>query len=249
MVGGNATKPRSSPRRCPTTTDPPMHDNSRRMFERYALPLFAAGSRVLEVGPDGVPSTYRRLVQQRLGAAAPAVWDTVDLAARPGMTFAARSEYEFPITDGAYDLVLSGQVLEHVRKPWRWLPELARVCRAGGAVVTFSPISWAYHEAPVDCWRAFPEGLRALYEEAGLEVLDSRWETLEPRGWLPRCPRPISDHAPGPIYKLARLVGWPLARSYDAVTIGRKPVVARQEPARPGAEAPLRTARIPARSD
>lgn len=200
-----------------------MHENSKLMFARHALPFFGAGARVLEVGPDGVPSTYHRRVQDALGTAGPVAWDTIDLAGRPGMTFAARDEYSFPVADGAYDVVLSGQVLEHVRKPWRWLPELARVCRPGGHVVTISPVSWPYHEAPVDCWRAYPEGLRALYEDAGLVVVESRWETLEPRGLLPRCPRPVNDHAAGLLFKLARFVHWPLARAYDAITIGRKP--------------------------
>jgi SAM-dependent methyltransferase len=200
-----------------------MHRNSELLFARHALDLVAAASRVLEVGPDGIPSSYQRLVRTRTGERAPAIWHSVDLASRPGMTFAARSEYEFPIADGAYDVVLSGQVLEHVRKPWRWLPELARVCRPGGYVVTISPVTWPYHEAPVDCWRAYPEGLRALYEDAGLDVLLARQESLEGRAWLPRCPRPASDHAPGLLYKLARFVRWPLARSIDAITIGRRP--------------------------
>ena len=204
------------------TPAPGMHDNSQRLFRHYALPLFGPGTRVLEVGPDGVPSSYRRLVEGALGQSLPR-WDTIDLAGRPGMTHAARDEYTFPIADSSYDLVLSGQVLEHVRKPWRWLPELARVCRPEGHVVTISPVSWPYHEAPVDCWRIYPEGLRALHDEAGLLVRECRWESLEPRGLLPRCPRPISDHAPGLLYKLARLCGWPLARSYDAVTIATKP--------------------------
>jgi SAM-dependent methyltransferase len=199
-----------------------MHENSRLMFVRYALPLFGAGARVLEVGPDGMPSTYERIVRDALGAGPPSAWHTVDLATRPGTTYAARDEYAFPIADGAYDVVLSGQVLEHVRKPWRWLPELARVCRRGGSVVTISPVNWQYHEAPVDCWRAYPEGLRALYEEAGLEVVESTWRSLEPKRLLPRVPRPASDHAPGLLYRVARRLRWPLARAYDAITIGRK---------------------------
>jgi SAM-dependent methyltransferase len=200
-----------------------MHENSKRMFARHALALFAGAPRVLEIGPDALPGTYRALVAQTHGERAVAAWHTIDLPSRPGMTYAARSEYEFPIADGVYDIVLSGQVLEHVRKPWRWLPELARVCRRGGHVLTISPVDWPYHEAPVDCWRAYPEGLRALYEEAGLDVVLARWETLEPRGLLPRCPRPVSDHAPGLVYKLARALRWPLARAHDAITIGRKP--------------------------
>jgi len=200
-----------------------MHENSKLIFARHAMPFFGADVRVLEIGPDGVPSSYQRLVRDQLGARAPKTWDTVDLATRPGMTHAARSEYEFPIAADQYDLVLSGQVLEHVKKPWRWLPELARVCRPGGHVITISPVTWPYHEAPVDCWRIYPEGMRALCEEAGLQVLDVRWESLEGRSILPRWPRPASDHAPGRLYKVARWLRWPLARSFDTLTIGRKP--------------------------
>jgi SAM-dependent methyltransferase len=173
-----------------------MHENSRRMFLHHALPFLAGATRVLEVGPDRLPSTYATLVRAA-AVTPPPTWHTVDLASRPGTTYAARSEYEFPIEDGAYDAVVSGQVLEHVRKPWRWLPELARVCRPGGVVITISPISWPYHEAPVDCWRIYPDGLRALHEEAGLDVLQCEWGTLERAGLLPRFPRPRSDHAPG----------------------------------------------------
>src|SRR5689334_3995852 len=130
-----------------------MHENSKRMFARYALSLVRPDSRVLEIGPDGVPGTYATMVERALGRA-PSAWHTIDLAARPGMTLATRREYEFPRDDASYSVVLAVQWLEHVRKPWRWLPELARVCRRGGHVVTISPVTWPYHEAPVDCWRA-----------------------------------------------------------------------------------------------
>lgn len=204
-----------------------MHENSKLLFARYAAAFFRGNPRVLEVGPDGTPSSYETMVRRDLVAAAPLTWHTVDLASRPGMTHAARSEYEFPIADDSYDVVLSGQVLEHVRKPWRWLPELARVCSPGGHVITISPITWPYHEAPVDCWRIYPEGLRALHDEARLEVLDVRWESLERKGLLPRWPRPVSDHAPGFAYRVARRLHWPLARSFDAITVARKGAGAR----------------------
>jgi hypothetical protein len=38
---------------------------------------------------------------------------------------------------------------------------------------------WVYHEAPIDCWRMFPEAMRALYEEAGLIVELREWGSLE----------------------------------------------------------------------
>ncbi|MBK8100209.1 MAG: methyltransferase domain-containing protein [Planctomycetes bacterium] len=198
-----------------------MHDNSRLLFLRHCLPRLQPGHRVLEIGPDGTPSSYARLT------GLPGItWDTLDLEARPGLTHVARGENEFPVGDGVYDVVLSGQVLEHVRQPWLWMREAARVCRPGGLMLTISPVSWPYHEAPIDCWRIYPEGMRALCGDAGLIVEHCAWESLEPRAWLPRFPRPASDLAPGLLYKVMRAIRWPLQRTYDTVTIARKPAVA-----------------------
>lgn len=36
-----------------------MHLNSQLIFRRFAAPLFKDGQRVLEIGPDSNPSTYR----------------------------------------------------------------------------------------------------------------------------------------------------------------------------------------------
>jgi SAM-dependent methyltransferase len=172
-----------------------MHQNSVLLFRKYALPRFNAGMRVLEVGPDGNPSTYRREIS------APIIWSTTDLAsqvdaggerlwgtgAARDLTLPMRSEYDIPAPDAAFDIVVSGQVIEHVRKPWIWMKELARVCAPDGVVVTVNPVSWPYHEAPIDCWRIYPEGMRALCEEAGLNVELTRCDSLEerPLSWFP----------------------------------------------------------------
>ncbi len=44
-------------------------------------------------------------------------------------------------------------------------------------------MNWPYHEAPVDCWRIYPEGMKALYEEAGLTMVFGVTECLEFRDW------------------------------------------------------------------
>lgn len=158
-----------------------MHENSRRIFVEHAKPCLPPGARVLEIGPDGSPSTYQRL------AAEPSLrWETLDLAAdtsvvpTSGLDHVAVSDVEFPLPADSFDVVLSGQVIEHVRRPWRWLAECARVTRPGGKVITICPVSWPYHEAPIDCWRMYPEGLRALYEEAGLEIELCTTASLDP---------------------------------------------------------------------
>lgn len=203
-----------------------MHKNSLRLFEAYAKPFFTPAARVLEIGPDREPSTYRTLV------GAPTVgWDTLDAFPRTdvSLTYQAESEYSFPVPDDAYDVVFSAQVIEHVRKIWRWMPELARVCKPGGVVVTINPVSWHYHESPVDCWRIYPEGMRALSEDAGLEVVLSEWESMEMKGIERRSPRlvrkqQVFQRLSGVLGMLNATVKFPVEAAYDTVTVARKPL-------------------------
>jgi SAM-dependent methyltransferase len=199
-----------------------MHRNSRLLFEKYARNYFCPGLRVLEIGPDKLPSTY-----QTLAADNSLQWETLDLRPDKALTYVAPSEYSFPIPDGSFDLVLSGQVIEHVRKPWRWIMEVSRVCRAGGHVITINPVSWPYHEAPVDCWRAFPEGMRALYEDAGLEVVLSQWECLEVSSLRPRLPGRSREWQPLALrcaFTVLGLLRFPVECAFDTITVGRKAV-------------------------
>jgi SAM-dependent methyltransferase len=152
-----------------------MHLNSILLFEKYAKPLFTAGMKVLEIGPDGFPSSYRKIVADETIS-----WETLDIYASDKLTYPSTAEYSFPIPADTYDIVLSGQVIEHVKKIWVWTKEVARVCKPGGRVITINPVSWIFHEHPVDCWRIYPEGMKALYEDAGLEMQLSQFESLEP---------------------------------------------------------------------
>jgi SAM-dependent methyltransferase len=176
--------------------------------------------RVLEIGPDAVPSTYQRAVGD-----SSIVWHTLDMGDNPSLTYRALSEYQFPIESASYDIVLSGQVIEHVRQVWVWVQELARVCKAGGLVVTINPVSWPYHEAPVDCWRIFPEGMRALYESAGLQVRISCWESLEANGYRRHIPgRSAEWQTPRMrfVYRCLGMFGLPVECAYDTITVGAK---------------------------
>jgi SAM-dependent methyltransferase len=141
-----------------------MHANSQLLFKKYAVPFFRANQTVLEIGPDAIPSSYRDSIRE------PDLhWETLEIrrADRPTpaheVNYVAEQEYLFPLRDNTFDVVLSGQVIEHVRKIWTWYRELARVCRPGGLVITICPVT-PYHEYPVDCWRIYPEGMKALSE-------------------------------------------------------------------------------------
>jgi SAM-dependent methyltransferase len=214
-----------------------VHLNSQLLFERHARRLFQSGQHVLEIGPDARPSTYERLISL------PDIeWTTVDLdygsdqgAPRPyaadggAVDHTMSDRYSLPFAAGTFDVVVSGQVLEHVPKVWTWFAELARVCKPDGYVITINPVSWPYHEAPVDCWRVFPDGMRALCDEAGLEVVFSDFESLEPQ----RSKRSY----PGPSHRwnetetlftklkdgVRSALGWPTPTAVDTLTIAKKP--------------------------
>lgn len=202
-----------------------MHTNSRLLFETYALPSLKPGMRILEIGPESFPSTYQRMAEHL----APE-WHTLDVGENPKLTYPASREYSFDIPDESYDVVVSANVIEHVKKPWRWIPELARVTRPGGLVITVNPVSWTYHESPVDCWRIYPEGMRALYEDAGLTVTFSRWESLEPsrfRRHYPGISLEQQSRKKRLVNNVLGFLGMPVERSYDTITMGRKHPAAR----------------------
>lgn len=154
-----------------------MHLNSKLLLQKYALDYFQPGMKVLEIGPNEFPSAYQKIAQK------PGVeWHNIDITDNPQLTYRMKSEYEFPIATNSYDVVVSGQVLEHVRKIWVWMREITRVCKVGGTVISINPVSYGYHEAPIDCWRVYPEGMRALYDDSGLETITCSVEALEPMG-------------------------------------------------------------------
>ena len=197
-----------------------MHTNSRLIFEKHAKQYFRPGMRVLEIGPDRFPSTFCSLVNDHS-----ITWETIDLYQDAKLTHSALSEYKFPIPDKTYDIILSGQVIEHVRKIWVWMKEVARVCKAGGFVITINPASWPYHEAPIDCWRAFPEGMRALYEDSSLSVLLSicgSLEVPESRRRIPGRSRECQPKWLRRAYKVLNRFGFPHECSFDTITIGQK---------------------------
>ncbi len=152
-----------------------MHLNSELLFKKYALGYFKDNLKVLEIGPTGVPSAFQKVVNN------PTItWHTLDLyKSAPGITYVSDKEYDYPVESEAYDLIVSGQVIEHVKKIWLWLDELRRIVKSEGTIVIINPVSWPYHAYPVDCWRIFPEGMIALCDHCELTVSLSEFESIE----------------------------------------------------------------------
>ena len=200
-----------------------MHDNTLLLFRKYALKYFQPSCAVLEIGPEQPSSTFRASVDPTFFSK----WDTLDIVGgeygngTPNVTFVTNDPHRFPVASEGYDIVLSGNVLEHVPRPWLWIKEVARICRPGGVVITIVPVSYPYHEAPIDCWRVYPEGMNALCEEAGLTLVFCKFESLEWPGYHRYIPG-SSVKGNGVAWKLLGRFGFPVRRAYDTIAIARR---------------------------
>jgi SAM-dependent methyltransferase len=74
--------------------------------------------------------------------------------------------------DNTFDALFADQVIEHVAgDPFTAFSESFRVVKPGGIVAFATVFIYPVHNAPVDCWRFSPDGLRLLAEKHG-EVID-----------------------------------------------------------------------------
>src|SRR3990167_3269425 len=110
-----------------------MHPESLDLMDAILNRLDRQTASVLDAGSYDVNGSYRELVERR-------GWSYTGLDTRdgPNVDIVTVDPFRYPVEDGAFDIVISGQTMEHVTAIWLWVPELARVVAPGGllAIVT-----------------------------------------------------------------------------------------------------------------
>lgn len=76
----------------------------------------------------------------------------------------------FPFPEADFDSVVINEVFEHVFHPDRFLSEVRRVLKPGGALLMTVPFVWDEHEAPWDYARYSSFGLSAILAKHGFQV-------------------------------------------------------------------------------
>lgn len=150
-----------------------MHRTSFEEMEhamcRYLADRFDAPLSVLDVGArkvrDGFGRTYRELM--------PPAWRYTgcDVDSGDNVDLVMLEPYRIQDVGESFDVVISGQCLEHVELPHLLVCEMARMLRPGGWLLVTAPWQWHYHPHPLDCWRILPDGMAALFRLAGLEIV------------------------------------------------------------------------------
>ena len=194
-----------------------MHQNCCLLFEKHAKHLFQPNMRVLEVGPDGYPSSFQKIVGD-----SSIQWESIEIFKSEHVTYVATGDYSFPIEDNRFDIVVSANVIEHVKKIWVWMRELARVTKPGGMVITVNPVNWAFHENPVDCWRIWPEGMRALHDDAGLTTTVALYDHLDDTPMNQPAGMPLVKQGIRKLLGLKAWVPWYCEPPIDTISIGQK---------------------------
>jgi hypothetical protein len=130
--------------------------------------------KIVDLGSQDVNGTYRSIFEE-------GCWRYVGIDMEPGpnVDMVIRNPYAWrEIATNSVDVFISGQTLEHIEYFWLTALEVTRVLKPLGLCCMIAPSSGFEHRYPLDCWRFFPDGFRALCKFAGLEALKvyTQWE-------------------------------------------------------------------------
>lgn len=118
---------------------------------------------VLDVG-SGKSNRYKHLFQYQR-------YITLDPNQDAGAEITAEAE-NIPLPENFVDSIVSTQVLEHVKNPWKVINEFGRVLKPGGYCLLTAPQWNNLHEEPHDYWRYTKYGLAKIFEENGFKIIE-----------------------------------------------------------------------------
>jgi SAM-dependent methyltransferase len=121
-----------------------------------------AGRRVLEIGAYDVNGSLRYVVEMLK----PAEYIGTDILPGPGVDVVCPAdELVSRFGKASFDVVISANVLEHIRD-WRSaVTTMKQVLKPGGILLVMAPCVWVYHAHPGDYWRYSAEDFRAIFAD------------------------------------------------------------------------------------
>ncbi|WP_321531229.1 methyltransferase domain-containing protein [uncultured Desulfuromonas sp.] len=131
---------------------------------------------ILDLGSQDVNGSYRDLFEEKNWR-----YTGMDMVPGKNVDLVVDNPYCWKeLRSCSYDVVVSGQALEHIRYFWVTMLEIFRVLNPGGMCCLLAPSSGPEHRYPVDCWRIYPDGFSGLARFAQMDVLhvETQWQDL-----------------------------------------------------------------------
>ena len=146
-----------------------MHESSLKRMEWFADNHLKnrKEQKVLDVGSFNVNGCYREIFLSRGH-----MYTGLDMEAGPNVDIIPRKIYEWDeILDDTYDVVITGQAIEHIEFFWVTIAEIVRITKKDGLICVIAPCGFGEHRYPVDCWRFYTDGMVALARYYNLKLI------------------------------------------------------------------------------
>ncbi|MBR4604772.1 MAG: methyltransferase domain-containing protein [Lachnospiraceae bacterium] len=148
-----------------------MHNSSWLRMEwfvnTYLLPINLKMKKiisVLDIGSQDVNGSYRNLFPS-----SQFLYTGLDMVMGKNVDYVPRKQYNWDeIRDNSYDVIISGQCLEHVEFPWVIFAEMCRILKEDGLLCLITPRLQNRHRYPVDTYRYDIDGMAALVKFGNL---------------------------------------------------------------------------------
>lgn len=147
-----------------------MHQESYAAVADFVYRFARPGMRVADVGAFDVNGTFRPL----FGG-----FEYVGIDMTPGPNV-DRVVDPYDFGDGGFNIVVSGNSMEHVEDLRRWAAACLALLVPGGFLCITVPhgtSGFTEHRHPVDCWRVWPDGMRWLFRD--MEILECRTDARD----------------------------------------------------------------------
>jgi SAM-dependent methyltransferase len=135
---------------------------SRRNLDEF-LKKHASNEKIVDVGSGN--SSYNRFFPNRIAV-------DIDPLRKPDVIGDA---HNLPFKDGEVEAILSTDVFEHLKDPFKAASEMKRVLKPGGKVIFVTRFIFPIHDSPNDFWRFSKYGLMELFKD--FEILELEPET------------------------------------------------------------------------
>jgi SAM-dependent methyltransferase len=128
--------------------------------------IYTTRGLVADIGSKDVNGSYKNIFDKNLYR-----YVGFDLESGNNVDIVMLGEYNTGCPSHTFDVVISGNTIEHSRNPFKLFDEMVWILKPGGIIIVSIPQVWGIHRYPIDCWRVNPDGMAVLFEESGIEPI------------------------------------------------------------------------------